>query len=109
MTDDNEAFIRKEDRPTGYDLDTSVGSLRVRDLATILNHLGPKIHPKFEGHSPLKEFFDKPFPEVFAPLERSVPVESTNVDQLVQSLTGLSNKVEELAAKVDELDRKLGG
>jgi hypothetical protein len=23
-----------------------------------------KPHPKFEGHTPLKEFFDKPFPEV---------------------------------------------
>jgi hypothetical protein len=108
MVEANEAYIPKEDRPTGYDLDTPVGSLRVRDLATILNHLSPKIHVKLEGHSPLKEFFDKPFPEVLAPLERSAPVASTNVDQLVRSLTGLSDRVEELAAKVDELDRKLG-
>jgi hypothetical protein len=111
MTEAKEAYIPKEDRPTGYDLDTPVTSLRVRDLAVILDRLSlrpQKIHPKLEGQSPLKEFFDKPFPEVLAPIERSIPSVS-DIDQVVQSLTGLANTVEQLSAKVDELDRRIGG
>jgi hypothetical protein len=111
MSEAKETFIPKEDRPTGYDLDTPVNSLRVRDLAAILDRLSlrpQKIHPKLEGQSPLKEFFDKPFPEVNAPIERSIPSVS-GIDQVVQSLTGLTNTVEQLSAKVDELDRRIGG
>jgi hypothetical protein len=111
MTQAKEPYIPDQDRPKGYDLDTPVGSLRVRDLASILDRLSPrpqKIHPKLEGHSPLKEFFDKSFPEVLAPIERSLPGVS-DIDQVVQSLTGLADRVEQLAAKVDDLDRRTGG
>jgi hypothetical protein len=111
MTEGKETFIPGQDRPGGYDLDTPVGSLRVRDLASILDRLSPrpqKIHPKLEGHSPLKEFFDKPFPEVLAPIEGAARGVS-DIDQVVQSLTGLTARIEQLAAKVDDLDRRVGG
>lgn len=109
MAEAKDPYISKEDRPKGYDLDTPVGSLRVRDLASILGRLGGgKIHPKFEGHSPLKEFFDKPYPEVNAPVGLSsgdVP----DIDQFIQTVGGLADTVEKLAAKVDELDRRGSG
>lgn len=111
MAEAKDTYIPEQDRPKGYDLDTPVGSLRVRDLASILDRLSArpqKIHPKLEGHSPLKEFFDKPFPEVFAPIERSMPGVS-DIDRVVQSLTSLADRVEQLAAKVDDLDRRIGG
>jgi len=109
MADENGPFISKDDRPDGYDLDTPVSSLRVRDLATILDRLnvGQKIHPKLEGHSPIKEFFDKPFPEVFAPLDRS-GAGASDLDQLIQTVSGLSATVDRLSAKVEELGQKNG-
>lgn len=110
MSQAKDTYIPEQDRPKGYDLDTPVGSLRVRDLASILDRLSPrpqKIHPKLEGQSPLKEFFDKPFPEVFAPIERSMPGVLA-IDQVVQSLTDLKDTVEQLMAKVDDLDHRIG-
>jgi hypothetical protein len=111
MSQPKDTYIPEQDRPTGYDLDTPVGSLRVRDLASILDRLSPrlqKIHPKLEGHSPLKEFFDKSFPEVLAPIERSA-LGVSDIDQVVQSLTRLTDRVEELMSRVDDLDRRVGG
>jgi hypothetical protein len=107
MSDEKSAFIPKDDRPDGYDLDTPVSSLRVRDLATILDRLnvGGKLHPKLEGHSPLKEFFDKPSPEVFAPVGRA-SAGSSDIDRLIQTVDGLAATVEQLAARVDELDQR---
>lgn len=65
MAVQKQPYIGAEDRPEiEPDPDTPLTQLRVRDLAQILSRRSPKIHPKFEGHSPLKEFFDKPFPEV---------------------------------------------
>jgi hypothetical protein len=59
-----EPFIGSSDRPeVRLDLDTPVAELRVRDLAAILGHLGPK-SPFEVGKTPIKDFFDKPFPEI---------------------------------------------
>lgn len=64
MAVQKQPYIGAEDRPEiELDPDTPLTQLRVRDLAQILSRRSTKIHPKFEGHSPLKEFFDKPFPE----------------------------------------------
>ena len=58
-------FVGTADRPeVRLDLDQPVNELRVRDLAAILGHLVQK-SPVFEvGKTPIKDFFDKPFPEV---------------------------------------------
>ncbi len=111
MSESREPFISNEDRPKGYDLDTPIATLKVRDLASILARMGPNqkmIHPKLEGHGPLKEFFDKAFPEVLAPLGSLGPREG-GIDGLVESFTGLAARVEELGARLDEINRRMDG
>ena len=57
-------FVGSEDRPeVKLDLDMPVNDLRVRDLAAILGHLVGK-SPFEVGKTSIKDFFDKPFPEV---------------------------------------------
>lgn len=58
-------FVSREDRPeVRISLDTPLTELRVRELGAILGFLASK-NPNFEvGKTPLKDFFDKPFPEV---------------------------------------------
>jgi hypothetical protein len=60
-----EPYIAPEDRPeVRIDLDTPLSELRVRELSAILGFMASK-SPHFEvGKGPLKDFFDKPFPEV---------------------------------------------
>ena len=60
-----EPFVSQEDRPeVRINLDTPLSELRVRELSAILGFLVGK-NPNFEvGKTPLKDFFDKPFPEV---------------------------------------------
>lgn len=56
-------FVGAADRPeVRLDLDMPVNELRVRDLAAILGHLIQK-SPFEAGKTPIKDFFDKPFPE----------------------------------------------
>jgi len=57
-------FVAKEDRPeVKISLDTPLSELRVRELSTILGRVIGK-NPFEVGKTPLKDFFDKPFPEV---------------------------------------------
>jgi len=57
-------FVESKDRPeVKLSLDMPVNELRVRDLAAILGHLSQK-SPFEVGKTPIKDFFDKPFPEV---------------------------------------------
>jgi hypothetical protein len=57
-------FVAQGDRPhVGIDPDTPLSELRVRDLAALLGSRETK-SPFEVGKTPLKEFFDKPFPEV---------------------------------------------
>ena len=58
-------FVSKGDRPeVRINLDTPLNQLRVRELSAILGFLAGK-NPNFEvGKTSLKDFFDKPFPEV---------------------------------------------
>ncbi len=59
-----EPFIGAGDRPdVKLDLDTPLSELRIRDLAAILGTGGGK-SPFEAGKTSLKDFFDKPFPEV---------------------------------------------
>jgi hypothetical protein len=56
-------FVEATDRPeVKLSLDMPVSELRVRDLAAILGHLTQK-SPFEVGKTPIKDFFDKPFPE----------------------------------------------
>lgn len=56
-------FVESKDRPeVRLNLDMPVTELRVRDLAAILGHLIQK-SPFEVGKTPIKDFFDKPFPE----------------------------------------------
>lgn len=60
-----QSFVSKEDRPeVRINLDTPLSELRVRELGSILGFLASK-NPNFEvGKTPIKDFFDKDFPEV---------------------------------------------
>ena len=155
-------FIPREDRPeVRLQLDTPLSDLRVRDLAAILGLTVGKT--PFENKSSLKDFFDKPFPEVakdfvkeskgekleknekaeikekeFKPDKNESPKFEKNeksekpeikeaklekiegdattgtlqsadprIDQLVQSVAGLTRTVSALADQVAELQKKL--
>ena len=73
--DGKEPFVGAEDRPeVKIDLDMPVTDLRVRDLAAILGQIGSKSH--FEGgKTSLKDFFDKPFPEIVKDFIKEVKIE----------------------------------
>src|SRR3954469_25778955 len=60
-----EPFVAAEDRPeVRINLDTPITDLSVRDLSAILGFMAGK-NPNFEvGKTPIKDFFDKDFPEV---------------------------------------------
>lgn len=59
-----EPFVAKEDRPeVKITLDTPLSELRVRELSSIIGRIGGK-NPFEVGKTPLKDFFDKEFPEV---------------------------------------------
>jgi hypothetical protein len=65
MSDESkEPFVSQGDRPeTKLTPDTPITELRVRDLAAILGTIAAK-SPFEAGKTDLKDFFDKPFPEV---------------------------------------------
>src|SRR5688572_1157012 len=59
-----EPFVSKEDRPeVKISLDTPLSELRVRELSSIVGQIIGK-NPFEVGKTPIKDFFDKPFPEV---------------------------------------------
>jgi hypothetical protein len=60
-----EPFVAQADRPeVKIDLETPLSELRVRELSAILGFMTGK-NPNFEvGKTSLKDFFDKPFPEI---------------------------------------------
>lgn len=73
--DGKEPFVGAADRPeVKLDLDMSVTELRVRDLAAILGHLAQK-SPFEAGKTPIKDFFDKPFPEETKDFIKEVKIE----------------------------------
>jgi hypothetical protein len=70
-----EPFISSTDRPeVKLDLDMPLTELRVRDLAAILGHIGSK-SPFEVGKTPIKDFFDKPFPEEAKDFIKEVKIE----------------------------------
>lgn len=125
MAEKKEPYVSGEDRPeVSVDPDMLVSQLRVHDLIEILGRrTGKQIHPKFEGHSPLKEFFDKPFPEVASVLGLSAePFAGTAAgasgptpypwsahwNMLVQQTQALSGVVQRLEDQVARLSSRAG-
>jgi hypothetical protein len=148
-----EPFVSPEDRPeVRINLDTPLSELRVRELSSILGSLIGK-NPFEVGKTPLKDFFDKPFPEttkdflkeskpeafekpfsfekpvkfekfekgeikeikaekverdgVFDPGKSITP--DPRLEQLIQSVAGLTKQVSQLANQVEELRKKVQG
>jgi hypothetical protein len=158
-------FVGAADRPkVRLDLDMPVNELRVRDLAAILGHLSQK-SPFEVGKTPIKDFFDKPFPEeakdyvkevkpekfekpekpekfeknekhekhekhekpeklekpeikelklekiendgVFDPGSRFPPGPDPRLEQVIQTLAGLTRQVSALADQVAELQKRI--
>ena len=58
-------FVSQDDRPeVKISLDTPLSELRVRELSTIMGYLTAK-NPNFEaGKTAIKDFLDKPWPEI---------------------------------------------
>ena len=71
-----EPFVSEGDRPeVRLDPDAPLSELRVRDLAAILGPAAGK-NPNFEvGKTGLKDFFDKPFPEVAKDWNKELKIE----------------------------------
>jgi hypothetical protein len=71
-----EPFVPREDRPAvRISLDTPLSELRVRELSAILGFMAAK-NPNFEvGKTPLKDFFDKDFPEVAKDWLKEIKIE----------------------------------
>src|SRR6476469_392968 len=113
-----EPFVSKEDRPeVKLKPDTPLTELRVRDLAAILGAINTK-NPFEAGKTPLKDFFDKDFPEqaqdfikelkneklesepIFDP--NKLPIPDPRLEQLIQAVAGLASQVSQLANQVEE-------
>jgi hypothetical protein len=116
-----QAFIPQGDRPeVGIDPDTPLSELRVRDLAALLGPLQAK-SPFEVGKTPIKDFFDKPFPEVVKDYLKEIKPEKLELDgglspantvgpdpgleQVIEAVAALTNQVGQLANQVEELRR----
>lgn len=108
MSKTKEPYVEEPDRPhLGTDPNTPISALRVRDLVAILGGRSVKPHPKFEGQSPLKEFFDKPFPEVNFPLDPS-PLKAPAVHpELMETITTLGATLSRLENQVAALSERM--
>jgi hypothetical protein len=70
-----EPFVPQADRPAvQLNPDMPLGEMRVRDLTAILGLTVGKI-PFEVGKTPLKDFFDKPFPEVAKDFVKELKIE----------------------------------
>lgn len=82
-----EAFVSREDRPeVRISLDTPLHELRVRELSAILGYMVGK-SPHFEaGKTPLKDFFDKPFPEVVKDWLKELKIEKVEKPEKLEKI-----------------------
>ena len=111
----SEPFVSQQDRPNIH-ADTPVSELRVRDLQTLLGSGAVKIievvkHPQFEKlvlpdlqTKVIKDIHDyQSKPVVEAP---TGPWQGDPVNQIMQSVTGLQNAVNQLTNEVAQLKAK---
>lgn len=107
-TDGNkEPFIGAADRPeVRLDLDMPVTELRVRDLAAILGQVGGK-SPFEAGKTSIKDFFDKPFPEVAKDFIKELKIEKVEKPEKPEKLEK-HEKVEkpEKLEKIEKLEKR---
>ena len=81
-----EPFIGQSDRPeVKLDLDMPLTELRVRDLAAILAQTGSK-SPFEAGKTSIKDFFDKPFPEVAKDFVKELKIEKVEKPEKSEKL-----------------------
>ncbi len=96
-----EPFVSREDRPeVQIDLDTPVSELRVRELSAILGYMAQK-SPFEAGKTSLKDFFDKPFPEVAKDWVKEI--KSEKLDKLEKFE---KNEKFEKSEKIEKPERK---
>ena len=87
--DKKQPFVGSADRPAvRLDLDMPLTELRVRDLAAILGHLGSK-SPFEAGKTPIKDFFDKPFPEEAKDFLKEIKIEKVEKPEKPEKLEKL--------------------
>lgn len=99
-----EPFIGSADRPeVKLDLDMPVTELRVRDLAAILGQIGAK-SPFEVGKTPIKDFFDKPFPEVVKDYVKELKNEK--VEKPEKSEKFEKNEKHEKSEKAEKIEKR---
>src|SRR6266498_2695341 len=115
-----EPFVSQADRPeVRINPDTPLSELRVRDLQAILGPAAAAKSPFEVGKTPLKDFFDKDFPEVvkdfikeikhekleqepaFDP--RRLPQPDPRIDRLIEAMSTLVTQVTLLTNQMEEL------
>lgn len=99
-----EPFIGSSERPeVRLDLDMPVTELRVRDLAAILGHLGSK-SPFEAGKTPIKDFFDKPFPEEAKDFLKEIKIEKVEKPEKPEKVE--KNEKHEKHEKLEKIEKR---
>jgi hypothetical protein len=95
MTDEpKEPFVSQGDRPeTKITPDMPITELRVRDLAAILGAAAAK-NPFEAGKTSLKDFFDKPFPEVAKDYVKEIKPEKLEKSEIKEFKGEKNDKLE---------------
>lgn len=101
-----EPFIGSEDRPeVKIDLDTPLSELRVRELSAILGFATGK-NPNFEvGKTSLKDFFDKPWPEVAKDWAKEIKIEKVEKPEKPEKFEKLEKIEKPEKEKLEKLEK----
>jgi hypothetical protein len=99
-----EPFVPPGDRPAvQINLDMPLGEMRVRDLTAILGLMAGK-NPNFEvGKTSLKDFFDKPFPEVAKDFVKELKIEKIEKPEKPEKVE--KNEKLEKPEKVEKIEK----
>jgi hypothetical protein len=106
MTDESkEPFVSPSDRPeVKLNPDGPITELRVRDLAAILGAVATK-NPFEVGKTPLKDFFDKPFPEETKDFLKEIKPEKLEKSE-IKEFKGEKNEKFEKREKFEKSETK---
>ena len=96
-------FVAQADRPeVKLDLDMPINELRVRDLAAILGLLTNK-SPFEAGKTPLKDFFDKDFPEIAKDYVKELKIEKVEKPEKPEKVE--KNEKIEKPEKIEKVEK----
>lgn len=102
--DKKEPFIGSADRPeVKVDLDMPLSELRVRDLAAIMGQIMPK-SPSEIGKAPIKDFFDKPFPEQNKDFIKELKIEKVEKPEKPEKFE--KNEKHEKPEKLEKIEKR---